>query len=108
MNKRNTSISGILLLVLLIGILLAACGQSSSDAASNPPTAISGGSGSTPDGSTLLQERCTVCHSLGRVTSTHGSASQWQGIVAQMITKGAQLNAQEKQTLVDYLAQTYP
>jgi len=96
MNKRTTSLIHILLLVLLVGAFLAACGASQTPAAT------------TPDGQTLLQERCTVCHNLNRVTSAHKTADQWTTTVERMVGKGAQLNAQEQQTLIDYLAQTYP
>ena len=99
MNKRTTSLFGILLLVLLIGVFLAACG------ASQTPTAPAT---TTLDGQTLLQERCTVCHNLNLVTSAHKTTDQWTATVEKMVGNGAQLNAQEKQTLVDYLAQTYP
>jgi cytochrome c5 len=104
MNKRTTSPISILLLVLLVGTFLAACGADQTPAAStgNQPATT------TLDGQTLLQERCTVCHSLDRVTSAHKTADQWTTTVERMVGKGAQLDAQEKQTLIDYLAQTYP
>jgi len=108
MNKQITFLISSLLLVLLVGTFLAACGQSS-PASSNPPaTSSSGGTGSTLDGQTLLQQRCAVCHDLSRVTSAHKTADQWRTTVERMVGKDAQLNAQEQQTLVDYLAQTYP
>jgi len=136
MNKRTTSLISILLLVLLVGAFLAACGTSQT------PAASTGGQPATTtlDGQTLLQERCTVCHNLDRVTSAHKTTDQWTATVEKMVLQerctvchnldrvtsahkttdqwtatvekmvgnGAQLNAQEKQTLVDYLAQTYP
>jgi len=104
MNKRTTSLISILLLVLLVGAFLAACGTSQT------PAASTGGQPATTtlDGQALLQERCTVCHNLDRVTSAHKTTDQWTATVEKMVGNGAQLNAQEKQTLVDYLAQTYP
>ena len=105
MNKRTTSLISILLLVLLVGTFLTACG------ASQTPAAASTGSqpaATTLDGQALLQERCTVCHNLDRVTSAHKTADQWKTTVERMVGKGAQLDAQEQQTLIDYLAQTYP
>ena len=90
-----------LLLIGLAGILLAACGSSSS--------ASSGGTtgGATADGKTLMQQRCSVCHSLSRVTNAQKTADQWKTTVDRMISKGAQLSSAEEQTLVTYLAQTY-
>ena len=96
MNKRTTSLISILVLVLLVGAFLAACGASQTPAVT------------TPDGQKLLNERCTVCHNLNRVTSAHKTADQWTTTVERMVGKGAQLDAQEQQTLIDYLAQTYP
>ena len=99
MNKHITSPISILLMVLLVGAFLTACG------ASQTPTAPAA---TTLDGQALLQERCTVCHNLSRVTSAHKTADQWTATVERMIGHGAQLDAQEKQTLIDYLAQAYP
>ena len=99
MKERMIPFIRALLLILLIGILLAACGSSS------PATTSSGGS--TADGQTLMQQRCSVCHSLSRVTSIQKTAAQWQTTVNRMINNGAQLTPAEEQTLVTYLAQTY-
>jgi mono/diheme cytochrome c family protein len=99
MNRRMVSLICIILLVVLSGALLASCGSSSS------PTTTAGGSSS--EGQALMQARCSVCHSLNRITSAHKTADQWKTTVDQMISNGAQLSAQEEQTLVDYLAQNY-
>jgi cytochrome c-type biogenesis protein CcmH/NrfF len=99
MNKRSISLISILLLILLIGMFLASCGTSNAT-----PTSSSGGS---LDGQTLMQERCSVCHSTDRITSAHKTADQWTTTVQRMISHGAQLNAQEQQTLIDYLAANY-
>jgi hypothetical protein len=98
MNKHTISHISILLLALLIGTLLASCGSSNS-------TPVS--SGGSSDGQTLLQERCSVCHSTDRVTSAHKTADQWTTTVQRMVSRGAQLNSQEQQTLIDFLAANY-
>lgn len=59
------------------------------------------------DGETLLQERCTECHPLDRVTSASMTRDGWEANVEDMIAKGAQLTDAEKEVLVDYLAETY-
>jgi cytochrome c5 len=69
--------------------------------ATNTPAA--GGS----DGQVLLNDRCTVCHNLNRVTSLKNTADQWDQIVSRMVQNGAQLTAAEQKVLVDYLAKTY-
>jgi cytochrome c5 len=102
MNKRMISLVSILFVIVLAGVLLASCGSSSSP---TPTTSSSGGS--TSDGQTLMQTRCTVCHTLDRITSAHKTADQWKATVDHMISNGAQLSAQEEQTLINYLAQNY-
>jgi mono/diheme cytochrome c family protein len=61
-----------------------------------------------PDGAALVQEYCTECHSLNRVKRTSGTAAQWASIVEDMIAEGLEVTEQEKQTIIAYLAQTYP
>ena len=102
MNKRMISLISILFLVALAGALLASCGSSSSP---TPASTSSGGSAS--DGQTLMQTRCTVCHSSDRITTAHKTADQWKATVDHMISNGAQLSSQEEQTLINYLAQNY-
>jgi hypothetical protein len=103
--KNRPIIFALLAILLLTSILLAACGTTGSPVA---PSVGSGGNTGTLDGKTLMQERCSVCHSTERITSTHKTADQWTVTVERMISHGAQLNATEQQTLIAYLAQTYP
>ena len=111
MNKQLIILISILVVVVLAGTLLAACGSSSSviptsGGSTGSPTSGSTGS-STADGQTLMQQRCSVCHSLSRITSGQKTATQWKVTVDKMINNGAQLSPAEEQTLVNYLAQTY-
>ena len=79
----------------------------SATASSNAATATSAGSSSTADGKTLLESRCTSCHTLAQVANKTGSASQWQMVVDDMIQRGAVLNSDEEKVLVQYLADNY-
>jgi mono/diheme cytochrome c family protein len=98
--KRNLIPVLLVFVILLTGILLAACGSSgSSSSGSNSGTPLSG--------QALMQERCSVCHSLDRVTSAQKTADQWKTTVDRMINHGAQLTSSEGTTLINYLAQTY-
>jgi hypothetical protein len=95
MNQGKLSFISILLGIFLIVVFLAACGS---------------GGGTTPtalDGQTLMQERCSVCHSLSRVTSAHKTSAQWQTTVDRMVTRGAQLKPAEEQVLLAYLDANY-
>ena len=106
-------------LVVVAGILIA-CGGPASPGATEP------GIGTQPTGSpteavheqptvqpptgngaALLGERCTVCHSLDRVTQAHKTRQEWEQTVTRMVGKGARLNDDEKATLITYLAETY-
>ena len=102
MNKRTFSLINILVLIVFAGAFLAACGSSSSTASSS-----SGSSSSDSAGQTLMQARCSVCHSVNRVESAHHTAAEWKVTVERMIYKGAQLTPQEQQTLINYLARNY-
>jgi mono/diheme cytochrome c family protein len=99
MNKRTITIISLLLFIFLAGMLLTSCGSGNSSQATS--------SAGSSDGQTLLQERCSVCHSTDRVTSAQKTADQWATTVDRMVSHGAQLTTQEKQTLVDYLAANY-
>jgi hypothetical protein len=96
MNKQYSYLIGILILSFLLGTFLASCGTGST---STP----SGGT----DGKSLLQDRCSICHSTSRITSAHKTAAEWTTTVESMVSKGAQLNSQEQQTLIAYLAENY-
>jgi cytochrome c5 len=107
MNKRTLILISLGTIILLSGLLLAACGQAKTPTGSgSAPTVVP--SPTQPDGKPLLQERCTVCHSADRITSAHKTAEEWQVTVTRMVGKGAKLDALEQQALVEYLAQTYP
>ncbi len=60
-----------------------------------------------PDGKSLLEERCSVCHSADRPKSKKKTPEQWEATVSRMMSKGARLSAEEKEVLVKYLAETY-
>ena len=57
------------------------------------------------EGQKLLNERCTVCHTLDRVKNFQKTADKaaWEEKVSEMMGKGAKINATEKETLIGYL-----
>jgi cytochrome c5 len=115
MLKRTVSSLGILLTITLAAAFLAGCGGASVAAAPAAPTGVPVAQGTPPsnqsaaalDGRTLMQQRCSVCHGLSRITNAYGTADEWKAAVDQMIAFGAQLTPAEEQVLVDYLAKTY-
>jgi cytochrome c5 len=114
MSKKTSYLTSQILIILLLSVFLAACGTGNSVS----PTDQGSNSTSAPvtsleapaalDGNALMQERCSVCHTVDRITSAHKTADKWQTTVERMIGKGAELSTSEAQTLIDYLAQTYP
>jgi hypothetical protein len=60
------------------------------------------------DGQSLVQERCTKCHDLGRVTQANKTEEEWKSTVERMVSKGANLNSAEQEAVIQYLADTYP
>jgi len=105
---------------LVVVIALAACGSSvaqvpptAADPASSPtvaptaPPTLAPTPTPTLDGATLLETRCSVCHSPDRAKQSRLTKDQWDQLVAIMIGHGAQLTDAEKAVLVDYLAKTY-
>ena len=59
------------------------------------------------DGRSLLEGPCTQCHNLERSTGKSKTRDEWLATVDRMVGKGAAINAEEKEVLVDYLAEEY-
>jgi len=55
-------------------------------------------------GKELVEARCVTCHDLLRIVTARRPRSDWDGIVANMIDRGAAATADERQTIVAYLA----
>lgn len=96
--RLRTTVLGLILLSIIALSVVAACGSASGEPTEQPgPVA----------GETLLQERCTQCHGLDRVTEAEKTREEWADTVARMVDQGARLDQDEQSVLVDYLAQTY-
>ena len=109
-SRSHISLQVIVFVVvgLLLVALLVACGSSSSEPTQAPASeTVSPTAAPAQDGATLLETRCSVCHSASRVTQTTKTADGWAQTVDRMIGKGAQLSDAEKAVLVEYLAANY-
>ena len=95
MKTRTTPL---ILTLLVLMLFLAACSSGASTTTS-PTTAL--------DGATLVQERCSKCHTLDRITSARGTAAEWTAVVQNMVAKGAQLTPEEETVVINYLSTTY-
>jgi hypothetical protein len=92
---KTRIVLGSTILLLVLSLILAACGGAKEPAADL-------------DGKALTEERCTVCHNLQTVSGAKKSRDAWQSTVERMIGKGAQLDDAEKAAVVDYLTEAYP
>jgi mono/diheme cytochrome c family protein len=102
MNERLLKTLIAVSLVVLLSTLLTACGggdQQQDEGQSAPETL---------DGEALVKERCTQCHDLGTATGGGRTKEEWQATVERMVSKGADLDAEEQAAVVEYLAETYP
>lgn len=90
MLRRSTF--KLVILTLLVIVFISACS----------------GNETTLDGPALLEQRCTECHTLGRVERASKSPAQWETTVRRMVNKGAELNTLEQEVLIEYLSITYP
>src|SRR5260221_3930111 len=55
-------------------------------------------------GKELIEARCVTCHDLLRIVTARRPRSDWDGIVTNMINRGATATADERQTSLSYLA----
>jgi competence ComEA-like helix-hairpin-helix protein len=59
------------------------------------------------DGQAIVQQKCSSCHALKVVTGKRASRPQWSIIVDRMITRGADVDDDDIDTLLDYLAKNF-
>lgn len=105
---RKISLPLIILVMTASIWILGACGSSPEVNVPTPtlepaPTPLP-----AADGQALVQERCTVCHSLDRVRQSRKTEAEWKATVERMRGKGARLSADELEVVIRYLASTYP
>jgi competence ComEA-like helix-hairpin-helix protein len=62
-----------------------------------------------PDGTgkAIVQRACSACHAVTVVTSKHVSQKEWDQVVNQMVSRGADLTDDEVDTVIEYLAKNY-
>ena len=58
-------------------------------------------------GKEIVLQACGGCHALKVVTSKRASKEQWSALVNQMITRGANVDDDDVETVVDYLASNF-
>lgn len=58
-------------------------------------------------GKAIVQRNCSHCHALKVVTSKRATKDQWSALVDQMVSRGADLNDDEIDIVVEYLANNF-
>jgi mono/diheme cytochrome c family protein len=59
------------------------------------------------DGKAIATENCQACHKLTNLTKAHKSLDDWKETVQTMIDRGANVPAEQVDTLVQYLAKNF-
>jgi cytochrome c5 len=102
-----------LLIVVILSLVLVQCGGSApstipttESAAQTNPT--SSNSGTTLDAATFTEQTCSQCHTFSRAQNAGRSSAEWATTVDRMISHGLSVTPEERQTIIDYLALTYP
>lgn len=60
------------------------------------------------DGKAIVERACVGCHTLKVVTAKKATPEQWSAVVNQMISRGAEVEDDEIETLVAYLSKNFP
>ena len=91
-GSGSNRILGATLVAMLAALAIAGCA----------PTANT--SGASSDAATLVERRCSVCHSLDRVNDAKKDEAGWNSTVDRMRSNGAVVSEAEQKTIVAYLA----
>ena len=89
------------LLTIFFALTLGSASAQTTPPPSSPPTMPAGA------GKAIVQEKCVVCHALTVVTSKHSSRKEWDQVVNQMVSRGADLTDEEIDTVIEYLSKNY-
>jgi len=58
-------------------------------------------------GKDIVQEHCVGCHELKVVTSKRATKQQWSSLVDQMVSRGAEVDDDDIESVVEYLATNF-
>lgn len=100
-------VRSVLLIVVSVMLLIFAIGCAKQEppkpAAPPPPMAAP-----IPDGKTVFEMKCSVCHGIDRATSRKETKEKWADIVKQMRAKKVDwISDAEAAKIIDYLAKEH-
>lgn len=88
--------------LLLLIIIIMGCSQAS------PPEPTATPTPTVHPGKALVNGKCVGCHDISRVTNYQSDREGWELTVDRMILLGAELNDEQREQVIDYLAAMYP
>ena len=92
------SLSATLFLLMALVLVVSACSNATT------PASTEAGAGSEVDEvKALIDERCSVCHSVKTVYNANYDEAKWSDVIDQMISKGADVSDEEKSMMIDWL-----
>jgi mono/diheme cytochrome c family protein len=59
------------------------------------------------EGKALVEKTCSACHGVDTATSETHTEAEWKGVVATMVSRGAEGTDAEFATIVAYLAKNF-
>ncbi len=99
-----------LTVVMVLGLI--GCAADEPDTiAPDPPATENGGTGGDavlPDADpalVLVETKCSQCHTLAQVWAQDLDRAGWEAIVTRMETNGLQVTAEEREMIIEYLAE---
>jgi mono/diheme cytochrome c family protein len=58
-------------------------------------------------GRDVLQSHCSLCHDLNRIVAIKRRTAEWNGIVANMVGRGAPVSAEDARAILGYLTANF-
>lgn len=99
-----------MLLTIAAALLVSGCGSpaatppAATPPAATPPASQPSAAGEGDAGAQLVETKCSMCHSLDRVTSANYDKAGWEETVTRMEKNGLVVSPEEKQAIIESLS----
>jgi len=87
----------VIVLSLVLGLAATGCGSGSETGTTNERDA-------SDPAKSLVDSKCSMCHSLDRVYSAEKTAAEWESTIDRMKSNGLVVTDEEYAQIVEYLA----
>lgn len=117
MRLHASAFKILVLFVLVVAVsVIVGCAGNETDVPTPAPASGNGGSSADPapvpaapvtsdDPKSLVELKCSMCHSLDRVWSADYDQAEWTSTVDRMKRNGLVITDEEYTTIIDYLAE---